>query len=56
MGFPNILLARLLADRFFEAWRDLLDLSELRRQPYVNAGFLGLPRRRGLDLLERLNQ
>jgi hypothetical protein len=45
-----------LADRFFESWRELLELPQLRRQPYVNAGFLGLPRERGLDLLERLER
>jgi hypothetical protein len=45
-----------LADRFFESWRELLDLPALRRQPYVNAGFVALPRERGLDLLERLQR
>jgi hypothetical protein len=45
-----------LGDRFFESWRELLDLPELRRQPYVNAGFLGLPRGVGLDLLKRLQR
>ena len=45
-----------LADRFFEAWRELLDLPSLRRQPYVNAGFLAFPRETGLDLLERLQR
>lgn len=45
-----------LADRFFESWQELLDLPTLRRQPYVNAGFLGFPRERGLGLLERLRR
>jgi hypothetical protein len=45
-----------LGDRFFESWRELLDLPELRRQPYVNAGFLGFPRDPGLRLLERLER
>jgi hypothetical protein len=45
-----------LGDRFFESWRDLLDLSELRRQPYANAGFLAFPRDPGLKLLERLER
>ena len=45
-----------LGDRFFESWRELLDLPELRRQPYANAGFLGLPRDPGLELLERLER
>jgi hypothetical protein len=45
-----------LGDRFFESWRDLLDLPELRRQPYANAGFLAFPRDPGLKLLERLER
>jgi hypothetical protein len=43
-----------LADRFFESWRDMFDLPPLRRQPYVNAGFIALPHDTGLELLERL--
>jgi len=45
-----------LADRFFETWRELLDLPPLRRQPYANAGFLGFPRELGLELLRRLQR
>lgn len=43
-----------LPDRFFPEWQTLLDLPPLRRQPYVNSGFLFLPRRRGLELLSSL--
>jgi len=45
-----------LADRFFDSWRELLDLPTLRRQSYVNAGFLAFPRDTGLALLERLQR
>lgn len=45
-----------LGDRFFESWQELLDLPDLRRQPYANAGFLALPRDPGLKLLERLER
>ena len=31
------------SDRFDERWGDLLGLGELRRQPYVNSGFLVVP-------------
>lgn len=45
-----------LPDRFFPEWQTLLDLPPLRRQPYVNSGFLCLPRRRGLELLSSLQK
>ncbi len=45
-----------LHDRFFPEWQSLLDLPPLRRQPYVNSGFLFLPRARGLELLESLQR
>jgi hypothetical protein len=45
-----------LAERHFESWCGLLELPSLRRQPYVNAGFLGFPRSVGLELLQRLQR
>lgn len=45
-----------LEDRFYDSWSELLGLGHLRRQPYVNSGFLVLPRARGLELLEQLEQ
>jgi len=45
-----------LHDRFFPEWQRLLDLPELRRQPYVNSGFFLAPRERGLALLASLQK
>ncbi len=43
-----------LHDRFDPRWSGLLGLEPLRRQPYINAGFLVLPRSPGLELLTSL--
>jgi hypothetical protein len=43
-----------LEDRFDPRWSVLLGFEPLRRQPYVNAGFLVLPRSPGLEVLTDL--
>jgi hypothetical protein len=43
-----------LHDRFDPQWSALLGLEPLRRQPYVNSGFLVLPRSPGLEVLTSL--
>ena len=43
-----------LHDRFDPRWSDLLGLGPLRRQPYVNSGFLVVPRSPGLEVLTAL--
>src|SRR5690348_17064369 len=45
-----------LHDRYFPEWEQLLDLPPLRRRPYVNSGFLLVPRERGLELLASLRR
>jgi hypothetical protein len=40
-----------LHDRFDARWASLLGFESLRRQPYINAGFLVLPRSPGLEIL-----
>jgi hypothetical protein len=44
-----------LPGRHCPAWQEELGLPELRRQPYVNAGFLALSGESGLTLLRQLD-
>jgi hypothetical protein len=39
-------------DRFVPEWGELLELGELRRQPYLSSAFVGLPRAPGTEVLE----
>jgi hypothetical protein len=46
----------LAPDRFDEGWAGFLGVATLPRRPYLNGGFLALPRARGLDLLGLLDR
>jgi hypothetical protein len=39
-------------DRFVPEWGDLLELGELRRQPYLCSAFVAMPRSPGTEVLE----
>jgi hypothetical protein len=51
-----VAFADVLEHRFYASWSELLGLEPVRCRPYVNSGFLVLPRIRGLELLEKLEQ
>ncbi len=49
-------VADALPDRFDARWGDLLGLGELRRQTYVNSGFLVVPSELGMHVLDELRE
>lgn len=49
-----VAFADALADRHDPRWAELLELGEIRRQPYVNSGLVAVPQKLGTEILQLL--